>query len=398
MHIFSTQAQADAFCTVIALGYIIGAKDGSKKNTYIIFQEGDDETEEDKNKNKKTVEQHSLLRAKLAKLAKQANPDALFEFKMQRAVDKSEQPLIMAHTGKSILQNDFMEAERRIFNQMESKINKDVQQPLRGVYVGGFNDGSKTELLDPSILYWYGAKYRAVSDEDACGIERGWEGASSVTQIVQNFLENEFAGRRIKNDSGAAVLRPYERPLGSNMLGKPTGAQLFASVHGMTQSIIHYSKNGDGNRVNIELALGKDTCKVASCIPCSMFMWANDTPASATHFGRGDNWNFPDGILELIMKYSETGNPDDLVDSRYTRDIDYGCVKKWVNCVQKAYIDGKKCFEEQPAFLTSDLRVALRPDYTKCDDMKIIPRLFLEALTFEGPFLNKMLSTLKNMP
>lgn len=385
MGILTTPGQADALCTVIALGYIIGSKE---KNTYIIFEEGKKASDD------LTKEQHSLLRAKLAKLAGKD----LLEFKTQRAIDKFKQPLIFAHTGYSTLQPDIAQDELLVFGQLEKEINENENISLKGAYVGGALTTSKTELLDPSILYWYDPKYRKPSKADSEKLKSAESNASSVTKIVQNFLEEVFKDGQTLKHGGARVSQPPERPLSADISNKSTGAQLFASVHGMTQSIIHYSRTNDKKeRVNIELALGRDTCKVASCIPCSMFMSANETPASATHFGRGDNWNFPPSVFELIREYSQTDNFYNLPNY----------AQKWVICVQNAYKAGKACFENYKKSLTTkdnwiegdeNLSFALQFKCENSGEMQIIPQLFLEALTFESSFLNKMLSTLKNMP
>lgn len=385
MGILTTPEQADALCTVIALGYIIGAKG---KNTYIVFEEGKKANDD------VTKEQHDLLRAELAKLAGKD----LLEFKTQRRVDKSKQPIILAHTDYSVLQPDIAEDELLIFSQLEKAINEDENISLKGAYVGGALTTSKTELLDPSVLYWYNPKYRELSKADSEKLKSAESSALSVTKAVQGFLGEVFKDGKTLKHGGARVSQPSERPLSADISNMQTGAQLFASVHGMTQSIIHYSRtNNKKEQVNIELALGRDTCKVASCIPCSMFMLANETPASATHFGRGDNWNFTPEVFELIREYSQNDNFHHLP----------GYAQKWVICVQDAYKAGKACFKKHQDSLTTkdnwvrddeNLSFALDFDCENSKEMQQIPQLFLEALTFEGSFLNKMLNTLKKMP
>ena len=393
----TSREQADALCTVITLGYIVSAKDKSPKNSYIIFQEGD------ALKDKATEDQHRKLLAKLARLAA---PEDLFEFTMQRATDKSKHPIILAHTRYSALQPDIAQDDLSIFGQLEKKINDDTKISLKGAYVGGSITTSKTELLDPSILYWYDQGCREISQKDAGDLINSGNNALAVTEAVQGFLGETFKGSKPLEHNGMLVYQAPERPLSaavsgrahglaliskssepplsSDMSDRPTAGKLFASVHGMTQAIIHYSRTNDAKeRVNMELALGKDTCKVASCIPCSIFMWANETPASATHFGRGDNWNFPHDVFEKIRKYAKTG---DLMSLPIF-------ARNWVACVQNAYDVGKKYFPTgQNSWISEDLRSVLGFGSAK------VPQLFLEALTFESSFLDKMLSTLKNMP
>lgn len=184
---------------------------------------------------------------------------------------------------------------------------------------------------------------------------------------------------------GSILYRASLRPLSTPMPDSTQKTNLFGSIHGMTQSMIHYISNADTSKVSMELALSADTCKVASCIPCSIFMWANGKPATATHFGRGDNWNFPSLAFRQLRMCS---GPDGL-----TPLAGYPYVKNWIEHVWKAYDAGNACFAGKPeSWLSEDLAFALHLGREK------IPQMFLEALTFEGSFLDKMLSTLKNVP
>lgn len=385
MGILDTKELADALCTVIALGFIIKSKDDHPSNSYIIFHEGKGQEDKD------TEHQHLQLQAKLAKLT---NSKDLLEFKTQIASNKSNQPIIMAQTKKSVMQGDFTDKERAIFNRLEEEIKdytvkNDPKIPLKGAYVGGILSVSNAELLDPSILYWYEPDYRKFSSEESeeakkLRIEKSYNNALSVTETVQDFLGSVFSEGHTLKHGGTLIRRPDKRPLDAK-LDKPTGADLFASVHGMTQSIIHYSGSSDPNKVNIELALSRDTCKVASCIPCSIFMWANKTPATATHFGRGDNWNFPPNVFELIRKCS--------CSNYLTTLAGYPYAINWMEHVWTAYNTGSACIKMKLGSKTpKDL-----DDATKLSQEKI-PQMFLEALTHEGSFLDKMLSTLKNVP
>jgi hypothetical protein len=64
---------------------------------------------------------------------------------------------------------------------------------------------------------------------------------------------------------------------------------------------------GDGTKpdwkpagVPYEIAVGKETTKLASCFNCSVFMEATGFPASSTHIGRGESWAplYPEGTAE----------------------------------------------------------------------------------------------------
>lgn len=379
MGILNTHEQADALCTVIALGFIISSKGELKDHSYIIYQEDAEDGAE--------RQRHMQLRAKLAALA---NSNDLFAFETQLAGEKSRLPVILAQTNRSVLQGGIAEDETVILNRLERKVNEFASIPLRGAYVGGVLTVGSAELLDPSILYWYKPDYRELSAEkseesEERRVEEAFKNAKAVTDTVQDFLDSVFSEGQTLKKGGTLIRRPVERPFGASVLAKPTGSDLFASVHGMTQSLIHYAGNSDPAKVNIELALSKDTCKVASCIPCSIFMWSNGTPATATHFGRGDNWNFPPRAFQQLRKCP---GPDDL-----TPLAGYPYVKNWMEHVWRAYDAGRACFAGKPeSWLSEDLAFALQLGREK------IPQMFLEALTFESSFLNKMLHTLKNVP
>lgn len=368
MGIFDTPKQADALCTVIALGFIISSKDELKNHSYIIYQEGTQNDAEHR--------RYLQLQAKLAKLK------IPLSFKTQDAAEKSSQPVILGQTDYSVLQGDVLGKIRDLLNRLETEVNEQKKIPLRGAYIGGgfFADG-KAELLEPSILYCYAPEYRTVSQE----VEDSYQNAKRVTEAVQTFLEKEFSeGSRMKKD-GSILYRASLRPLSTPMPDSTQKTSLFGSIHGMTQSMIHYISNADTSKVSMELALSADTCKVASCIPCSIFMWANGKPATATHFGRGDNWNFPSLAFQKLRMCS---GPDGL-----TPLAGYPYVKNWIEHVWKAYDAGNACFAGKPeSWFSEDLAFALHLGREK------IPQMFLEALTFEGSFLDKMLSTLKNVP
>lgn len=59
-------------------------------------------------------------------------------------------------------------------------------------------------------------------------------------------------------------------------------------VHGMIQAIYDVTWRKAG--IPYEIAVGDATTKLASCMPCSLFMEATGFPASSSHLGRGESW------------------------------------------------------------------------------------------------------------
>ncbi|WP_223645727.1 hypothetical protein [Corallococcus sp. EGB] len=81
------------------------------------------------------------------------------------------------------------------------------------------------------------------------------------------------------------------------------GHDICAYTHGMIQAIydVHFHKLVNDTSPNkktpynpgtpYEIAVGKQTTKLASCFPCSIFMEATGHAASSTHLGRGESWS-----------------------------------------------------------------------------------------------------------
>ena len=83
MGMLYTPGQADALCTVIALGFIISSEGQLKDHSYIIYLDGTDDDAE--------YRRHRQLEAKLAKLT---GMKKLFDPKPQTPGGKSRQPSI----------------------------------------------------------------------------------------------------------------------------------------------------------------------------------------------------------------------------------------------------------------------------------------------------------------
>lgn len=133
----------------------------------------------------------------------------------------------------------------------------------------------------------------------------------------------------------------------------------------MIQVMSQFSLRPEDSDAMFEVALGSNTTKVSSCLPCSLFMMANGRPASSTHLGRGDNWGIPANC------------PEELIN-------------KWKEHVKEYYKEGLKLFERSAR------------EYPVIDMLMFdfpagptIPDFFLEALTFESKFTDRIKKTLK---
>lgn len=333
---------ADALCVVIACGFMgkMTHVSGLPTDQFTDFIDGGGKDED-----KYAALQGELRKAKIA-VAFQAPPD------------KKVAPFIMAKTRKltQTVQDGLQKDLQSWSTALETTVNKTVKGELWGAYLGGYSTVSKTEVLGVSDLYQYSPTYRT-EDLATCGknIGRSYEKAREVTNTVVDYLSlpHPFVEHYIH-------LVPEER--------KPVTAPyrpgcLFASVHGMTRAIQRNSplRDADTHSVRFELALGQATNKVASCIPCSLLMAAVGQPATATHLGRGDNWNFP-------------------------RGTDADIRKKWHDYVIECYDKGAgalKTLADKP-LLDNWFRVWGGEEKT------VLPEVFLEALTYESSFMDKL--------
>ncbi len=336
------QDLADALCVVIACGFMdkmggMRREEKSSGNNYtdFIYEGGDEKI------------RYERLSGELQDLGIHV------EFKAPPS--KAETPFIMAKTNRLTkevlmgLQKDMQEWSV----PLETEINAMEGGGLRGAYLGGYNDISKTEVLGVSDLYQYPPRFRkGDAVEYAHEIEAAYNGARAVTNAV------------VKHLSGPAkYVRSVREELSPVNEDHQTG-NLFASVHGMTRAITTYPPLADNALAHFELALGSATSKVASCIPCSLLMAAVGRPATATHLGRGDNWNFPVSLG---------------TNGAYIKAI-------WAKYVIECYVKGKEKLEnlhERPllySWFEQDSGL----------NSEQIPDMFLEALTYESSFMTKI--------
>ena len=76
---------------------------------------------------------------------------------------------------------------------------------------------------------------------------------------------------------------------GMVFVGEPEVADIAAYTHGMIQAIYKAYSLGP-SCTPYEIAVGDLTKKMASCLPCTLFMVAAGYPPTSTHLGRGESW------------------------------------------------------------------------------------------------------------
>lgn len=332
---------ADTLCTIIAVGLIDANKNSRKKTTFIHENSGDSDR---------------YSRETLTCLL-----DGIVEVEIKpQPMDKSGFPYIVGNSSRNPPQyaDDVIEGLLHATQLMESRINRLPDKPLlKGAYIGGLSTIGKIEFLGPSDLYLYDPHFREISSAEEKGIRTQYNQAKTVSNYLIKFLNSA------PYDGTGPEWRIPARQ--EEISENYAAGQLFGSVHGMTRSIAYYGDTNDKDALCVELALGADTCKVAACIPCSIFMWSKNTPAKATHFGRGDNWNFP---KDKYMPRMRDAWEETVLDF-YARGLNkiqaFSKVQQW---------NAKAAAENI--------------------DIGTIPQIFLEALTYESPFIDKITRTL----
>lgn len=346
---YLTKMEADQLCTVIALGYTKKELvDGRKKSKIIDTEEAELE----------------ILRPLFRRVDLSAANEQMQTMPRDSSgrVDKSMSSSIVAVDDRTQADavNDEISNSAAFLNSYVDTKNRSL---LKGAYVGGMDTIGTIEFIGPSYLWQYRGQYRSFTGEEAANIREAYNNAFEVSNKVESLLKDAVNSHKIFRSSDVRLMEGAEKVKRESW---EQNADLFASVHGMTRSIFAYRASADKHLVRIELALSKGTCKVASCIPCAIFMASQGYPASAVHFGRGDNWNFNKDINEEDKPY-----------------------KDWSKAVLEYYDEGIRVMSgmadnlsEWTAYLANKPKVE-------------IPKIFLEALTFESSFTDKIRNTLR---
>lgn len=108
----------------------------------------------------------------------------------------------------------------------------------------------------------------------------------------RHYIEPDMGDRWVPAHGGETWGRITGRPTLDGMHDAPSAGgntELVGYTHGMIQAV--YSAAYDGFKGDtIEVAVGVETTKLASCFACTTFMCASDRPPDAIHLGRGESW------------------------------------------------------------------------------------------------------------
>lgn len=332
------QAEADRICTAVVLGYC-------KDNQHTMFQyhkAGDESSYE--------------------------NIKSLFHkcgvtIDVSLSINKSRFPLIVAKckTAPTTEQAQAI-ADSTFTNRIETSVNSSVltENLYPGAYLGGYSTISTTHLVGVSDLELYDARFRIpLAPEE--NYSKSYSNAVSVSKTINSAI-NDFnhSGTGVQTINGIKISLPNSdtRTALNTTFASYSEGKLFKSYHGMILAMTKFATDIDveKNGYFFEVALGKDTNKVSSCFPCTTFMKAQGKPPTSIHLGRGDNWNIPSDVL---------------ISQRTS----------WNEKIQQWFSLGKSTLESKSITMQA----------YNADD---IPAIFLEALTFESSFINKIQNTL----
>jgi hypothetical protein len=364
---FLNKTIADALCTVITLGFV---REMERMGKPLVFEY--ERTEDPAHpdsiahaKDAENIANHELIRVAFSKLRVRIN------------VRESARQVVMPYIlGSNLPENrldtfitDLIQWADRIQDMFDAA---NAQNPPRGAYIGvQFFVDANGNILRP------------IDDFDADPVIYGPSALSLHCPVYLRItVEEEQAirdaynnARRSTNDAARAVANGLHQALPTDFDTGYLAGHIFGSGHGMIRAMVNSIMPPPGiQSVFAEIALGEETKKVSSCIPCAIFMESFGYPASSIHLGRGDNWRIPDEPSAEILH-------------------------NWANFIVNCYLSGLECFN--PA-------VRLGVDDTTLDDAAAriiesnagvddiiwkIPNLFLEALTFEASFTDRIINT-----
>ena len=337
-----TAEKADALCTAIAVGFI---KSQNTPGASTAFGYDADASDDEK-------AAHKALQSDLASMGVHVIVNQL--------ADKSEEPMILAkrpETFDPAVLAGAVEPFRAFVAAAEKAINAGgTGDPPRGAYIGGMMDLEKIELAGPSdVALFAPPKHRELTSDQAEKMKAAFDNAKDATNKAWDFITS--------NAAKSFFSKVYITPTKQVIVEDYDGHSLFQSIHGMVRAIMQFGAHLGDAGICFELALGNKTNKVASCLPCSIFMRACKLPATNTHLGRGDNWNFPSSFWERAS---------------------------WEEAVRQHFREGL----DRLSHNAKDSVKLLARDLGALNE-RVVPEAFLEALTFEGSFLGKMMRTLK---
>jgi hypothetical protein len=378
------KAQADALCAIIAFGFVSQNQREDKTGRPLYLYDSDSDRE-----------QHQRL-ATILRDSFGINIEAYLQNAKDAVTGRKVHPFIYAlpygniNEPRRLTYDEVKANEEELLDVVqitESAINSLINPTnrFRGAYIGGFIDykENRISLIGPSSLYLRNRMYLDSDNPSPESIVDMYIEHASVTREAKKFfLEcsptfhtggEAYEDIVIAPDLTDALIS--EAQPGDDQLILDEG-KIFSSCHGLVNTMyyhsdVSHSHLNDG--VCIELSLSNDTCKSASCIPCAIFASSQGAPSSAVHFGCGDFWNLPE------VNIRESLNPK--MEENWRSFV--------IDCFTAASIE----ILERGNFHQVTMQMA--EIINNPVDLVAVPEMFLDALAFEGPFINKMIPYLE---
>jgi len=364
---------ADTLCTAVTIGFL----KSNPETRYIVEKLRDEQDQGADHADLCQRLNHVGVHARLS-----GYEAAIYhgEVVIASQLPKPEQPLIITKIGRPITNGEIEQIGERLrpvtqYIETETANLYQQNQPLYGAYIGGVLTGALNgemilNIRTPSNLYirtpFIRGPLNEAQENSLCTADQvRIQLANLLTRLRDIQVNNVIAVADTVSDAPLVLPRGF----------------IFSSCHGLIASL--FSQDTPPDAYYIEYSLGASTNKVASCLPCSMFAESNHSPAHATHFGRGDNWNFPQEIYDIYYNCIVNGRAIDTLDA-------YGLqnVRNWHNNITAWYLSG------MDSLLTANIDTHGIGGLVGNAGLRNIPLFFLDALTFERGFLERIIETI----
>lgn len=281
----------------------------------------------------------------------------------------------------------------------------------RGAYTGTIQGATKG---NSKLLFWTyrhpaagfrGVRHISKGDWVSAEGKKYKKGAGELESVWGSILAPNLTERSVLISTNHMIFKQDYYTYRSIPDAKISDSSIVGYVHGMIQAIYHLEswKIDDSCKdivsdpasrpLPVEIAVGKNTTKLASCFGCSIFMEANDYPASATHLGFSQSWS-PSYLCEEIPENPEENN----LDCNMLLQARFNCNDRWAAYCEKIIKDGIKYLTgnllnektHQPSLdaLEAFINRPCKNDYAYAN-------LILDAFTYHSKEVTRINSTLK---
>ncbi|MEU8571101.1 hypothetical protein AB0C51_22620 [Streptomyces pathocidini] len=166
--------------------------------------------------------------------------------------------------------------------------------------------------------------------------------------------------------------------------GEPTLSDIAGYTHGMIQAIYKAYALGPST-TPYEITVGTETTKLASCVPCSLFMIALGYPPTSIHLGRGESW------VPLFEPYTP-GRSSESVERAVIRDLN----NSWQDACAEWLALGLKVLDQSAVTNDHQASVTAARKYLDANsrDKSVASVLILDAVSIHESEMSRISRTL----